>query len=113
MLPKKNRLPLRLELNQLKVSAQRFRSGSFTLLLLANGSKKPPRFAFVISKKVSKKAVARNKIKRQLARSVLSLLPDIKEGIRAVFLVKSQIIGHSYGEIEGEVKTIFKKAGVI
>lgn len=66
-------------------------------------------FGIVISKKVSKKAVERNKIKRLLAEVIRRNLKNIKGGYRMVFLTKTSILGKTLEEIEEEVKKVIGK----
>jgi len=67
------------------------------------------KFGFVISKKISKRAVDRNKIKRRLAESVKKHLDDFDKGIRVVFLVKKEILNKKLVKIEEEVKKLMNK----
>jgi len=63
----------------------------------------------VVSKKISKKAVERNKIKRLLSEAIRRNLGEVKEGYRMVFLSKKEILGKSLGEIEEEVRRVIGK----
>ena len=67
------------------------------------------KFGFVISKKISKRAVDRNKIKRRLAESIRKNLDSFEKGIRIVFLVKRDVLNKNIKEIEEEVKKCLKK----
>lgn len=50
------------------------------------------KFGFIISKKISKKAVVRNKIKRLIAEEVRANLDKFENGFRGIFLIKKGII---------------------
>ncbi len=67
------------------------------------------RFGMVISSKVSKKAVERNKLKRQI-REILQLLNQkIKPGFDLVVITAPSILGQNYQSIKMELeKTFFK-----
>lgn len=73
----------------------------------------PSRFGFIISTKVHKKAVKRNRAKRLLTEAVLSLSSKIKPGFDVVFLAKKKIIDISLEEIKKEVKRLFIEAELI
>ena len=47
-----------------------------------------PKFGFIISRKISKKAVVRNKIKRLLAEEIRKNLDKFENGFRGIFLIK-------------------------
>ena len=66
------------------------------------------KFGFIVSKKISKKAVDRNKIRRILSEIVRKNLDKFEAGIRVVFLTKKEILDKKYDEIEGEVKKFIK-----
>lgn len=74
MLPLKNRLPKN-EIDLLKSKGKRKFSKNFTLLYSIN-NKENSRFAIIISKKVSKKAVDRNRIKRIVREAVKLKIQD-------------------------------------
>lgn len=56
------------------------------------GEQDNKKFGFVISKKISKKAVIRNKIRRKLAEEVRKNLNKFEDGFRGIFLVKKNIL---------------------
>lgn len=65
------------------------------------------RFAVVVSKKISKKAVERNLIRRKIYRIIgknMNIFPDNFAGI---FLVKKNILNKSEEEMEKCLKSIF------
>jgi len=53
---------------------------------------KDVKFGFIISKKISKKAVVRNRIKRLIAQEVQNNLDKFEDGFRGIFLIKKNII---------------------
>ena len=66
-LPQKNRLPLRTQRERIDKEGQSIYSSYFTLVRVASPSETNiPRFAVLISRKVSPKAVDRNHLKRQI-----------------------------------------------
>lgn len=110
MLPKQNRLPLRTEFSRVKKESQMIHGKFFSLLLAP--SNKPPRFAFIVSKKIDKRATQRNHIRRLLAESVQSHLLGIKKKADVVFLVKKVIADQDLETIKNEVGKAFKKVGL-
>jgi ribonuclease P protein component len=112
MLPKQHRLPLRKEFNRLKKEGKLFQDKFFSLLV-ARGQLPESRFAFIVSKKIHKRAVKRNKVRRLLAESVQAFLPKIKSGIDAVFLTKKTINDKSFDQIKKEVEKIFKQVNLL
>jgi ribonuclease P protein component len=63
-----------------------------TLFDKEGGERKDIKFGFIISKKISKKAVVRNKIKRLIAQEVQNNLDKFEDGFRGIFLIKKNII---------------------
>ena len=78
------------------------------------GRSVPSKFAFVLSKKVSKKATERNRTKRILAGSVRSLIKEIQEeGYLVLFLVKKRAIGADRQVILDTISNAFLKIGLL
>ncbi|RUM87636.1 MAG: ribonuclease P protein component [Thermovibrio sp.] len=71
-----------------------------------------PRAGFIVSKKVSKKAVERNRAKR-LMREVFRLNKHRLEPVDIVFIARKGIIGKSYREVEKDFLSLAKKAGIL
>jgi len=73
----------------------------------------PIQVGISISKKVSKRAVVRNRIKRQLKAIVRQLLPRLESGLRMVILVRSEALTYEYGEFLQELEQLLVKAEVL
>ena len=67
------------------------------------------KFAVVVSKKISKKAVTRNKISRRIYESVRLYLKNSSiDALNAVIFVSKKILDSTYLEIEEEVHNLIK-----
>lgn len=73
----------------------------------------PIQVGISISKKVSKRAVVRNRIKRQLKAIVRHLLPRLESGLLMVILVRSEALTYEYGEFLQELEQLLVKAEVL
>lgn len=71
------------------------------------------RFRFIVSKKVSKKAVDRNKLKRTFSACLEDIFNDIKTGNDFVFWVKKEALGVPKETICLNIKNVFIKGGFI
>ena len=110
MLPKSYRLPLKTEFKRLKKNGQIFQGKFFGLLLGKPTSLNDvSRFAVIVSNKVEKKAVKRNRIRRLITEALWSLRPKIKNGAKGVFLVKKTITKATLREIKNEIENLFKR----
>lgn len=69
------------------------------------------KIGFLISKKISKKAVERNRIKRRL-KEILKK-EKIKEGLYIIFIPLPGLEKKNFKELEETVKKILKKAKVL
>jgi len=65
------------------------------------------KFGIIVSKKISKKAVDRNQIRRRLMEAVRLNMNIFPEGFRGIFLVKKNILEKSEMEIEKCLKKLF------
>lgn len=111
MLPRKNSLPLKTELKRIKAKGKLVPGCFFGLLLAQTDEHQPPRFAFIVSKKVAAKAVKRNQLRRLLTESLRPFLSQVKPGIEAVFLVKRSLLGQSLSSVQTEIKKVFQGTG--
>ena len=71
------------------------------------------RFGFIISNKVSKKAVERNRAKRLLRESIRLFQNKIKPQIDFVFIAKKEIIGKDFAEVNDCVEKLLKRSGLL
>ena len=71
------------------------------------------RFAFIVSTKISKKAVIRNKIKRRLREIIHKKLPEIKPGFDCTIVTRPGIEKLSYQEMKEKMEGILGKLGLI
>ena len=115
MLPKQHRLPLRTELKRVQKEGKLIHGQLFSLLVATQLSINDglSRFGFIISSKVHKKAVKRNRAGRLLNEAIQSLLPALKPGFDGVFLARKTIVDKNLNEIKKEVERIFRKGGLI
>jgi ribonuclease P protein component len=72
-----------------------------------------PRFGFVIPKKLDKRAVVRNSIKRKLSKIIEEIFDRIKGGRDFVFYPKSEILKIELGVLKSELEKALKKEGII
>lgn len=70
-------------------------------------------FGISISKKVSKKAVVRNRLKRQIKGVIRSYLQEIEPGWKIIITVKPQAIKCKYEHFLRELEELLKQAKII
>ena len=73
----------------------------------------PSQFAITVSKKISKKAIVRNQIKRRLREKVRIELPRLKKGIDGVIIVRPGVVKEKNQEISKNLNKIFLRAKLI
>jgi ribonuclease P protein component len=71
------------------------------------------RVAFVVSKKISKKAVERNKVARWSREVIQKLLPSFKVSVDLVLSAQQPFVKYSFLGCEQEIEKLFKDAGLI
>lgn len=113
MLAKKHRLTGRSVLEEVKKEGSLYQADSFGILVRKGVEIRPSRFAFIVSTKISKTAVDRNKVKRRLREAVKQNIEKIVKGYDVVFLAKKMTLERSIKEIAGEVEKVFKESGLI
>ncbi|TSC75919.1 MAG: protein subunit of ribonuclease P [Parcubacteria group bacterium Gr01-1014_30] len=84
----------------------------FLFLKVFSNSLARQRFGIIVSQKVSKKAFARNKVRRRIREAIRKRLPMIKPGVDAVVSVLPGGEKKSFAEIDATVAKLFVKAKV-
>ncbi len=112
MLPKKYRLAKEKDFQKVFRDRKVFDRRLFTLRIRENGMVFS-RFGFVISLKISKKAVERNKIRRQMQEAARINLKKIKPGFDIVLIAKPESLGKEYKKIEEDLLGGLRKADLV
>jgi ribonuclease P protein component len=112
MLARKFRLTGGRDFKEVEAKGNTFQSQNFGIAYLDRGDKGPPRFAFVVSTKISKEAVDRNTIKRHMSETVRLMVGEVKDGLDVVFLAKTTIMRIPADEIVREVRAAVRSSGI-
>lgn len=105
MLKKINRISKKSEFDEIKTAGDLVASPLFGLVWVKKEEGKA--FGTIISRKISKKAVDRNQIRRRLMEAVRLNMNIFPEGFRGIFLVKKNILEKNEREIEECLKKLF------
>lgn len=73
----------------------------------------PTRLGISISQKVSKRAVVRNRLKRQISAALYQLLPRLSQGWWLVISVRANAVECEYGQFLRELEDMLEKLEVI
>lgn len=109
MLKKENRISGKKEFGEIKNEGRLVGGRGFGMLVgQIQGSAHTigKKFGFIVSKKISKRAVDRNRIKRLLAEGVRKNLDKFPEGTRIIFLAKKELLKMKAEEIKKLVDSI-------
>lgn len=82
------------------------------LCLPAKAAIAPTQIGIAVGKRVSKKAVVRNRLKRRVRAIVHPLLPELQSGYQLIFSVKSGALECEYEHFLRELKQLLTKAEV-
>lgn len=86
--------------------------GEFVDLKMKKTANVYPKAGFLVTQKVAKRAVSRNKIKRQLRAAMGHYISGLKGGVDLLFIAKDSIRGKSFLEIKAEVQELLRKEGL-
>ena len=116
MLPKKYRLT-GYQVSQTFKKGRFFNAPLFTLKFLPLKNISPnlenSLFSITVSLKIEKKAVKRNRIRRQVYEIIRHLLPDLKPGWAIAILAKKEILDKKYHQIEEELQKAFREIKIL
>lgn len=111
MLPKKNRLQKKKDIND-AFRKGKTKSNSFFVIKLKNNCLRDWRFGFIVSQKISKKATVRNKIRRRLHGIINNKLknPTSREGGMDVLVIaRPGLEKEGFSETEKSLLDLFSR----
>jgi len=109
MLPHRYSLAQEREFARVKKEGKTLQSESFGASFIYEGENIPSKFGFIVSNKISKLAVERNRIKRAMKQGVRRALGEIGFGLLAVFFAKPTAVKSTSQEITAEVQNVITK----
>ncbi len=112
MLKKKNCLKKKKDFGLVFKKGKGFKEGFLFLKFIPNHLESS-RFGVIVSRKISKKATIRNKIKRRLRAIVSQKLPKIKKGKDFVLVAVPGLETKDFWEIEETINRLFEKSKLI
>ncbi|HEX9601272.1 MAG TPA: ribonuclease P protein component, partial [Mariniflexile sp.] len=112
MLSQVNRLPSS-EFDKVKSHGKLYQGKFFGISALNRNDNKPSRFGFIISAKISRKAVDRNKIKRLMTKAIRNVVVRIAGGNDIIFLAKRILNTGSETEVVEETHNSLRKVGLL
>jgi len=113
MLDKKNCLKKKKDFQKVIKKGEKIEKEFLVLKFYKNALEDITRIGFIVSQRVSKKAVLRNKIKRRLREIVKDSLSNLKPGYDIIFFTKKAIKEKDFLEIEKMVKQMLKQAKLL
>lgn len=112
MLPKKNRLRKKKDFEEGLRNGKGFKE-DFLILKTKKNKLKEIRFGFIVSQKVSKKAVVRNKIKRRFREVAKEMTKRIIENTDIILIALPGTETKDFQEIKKVIEKLLKKAGIL
>ena len=88
--------------------------GSKISLVFADNTRNRQRFAVVVSKKVLKSAVGRNRIRRRIYEAIRLEMPKIEKPVDCIFIVYTKdILDIDFMELRNTVRVLLRDADII
>jgi ribonuclease P protein component len=112
MIAKKFRLHKKSDFDELAKSSNKFYSNNFVLRFVKNNEDLNC-FAVVVSKKISLKAVVRNKIRRRVYEIIRLKMDSFKKGFNIIIFIKKGVLEMEYSDLEKELLYLFEKSKLI
>ncbi len=113
MLPKENRLKKKCAFNATYKTGKTLHKDGITLFCGKNKtSEYPTKIGFVVSKKIHKRAVKRNRIKRLMRESVRLLIKNNSlktDCMSLIFVASTKLLNKNFAEVDSSVKKLVAK----
>jgi len=88
--------------------------GSKISLVFANNTRNRQRFAVVVSKKVLKSAVGRNRIRRRVYEAIRLEMPKIEKPVDCIFIIYvKDVLDIDFKDLRNTVRDLLKEADII
>ena len=88
--------------------------GSRISLVFAENTRNKQRFAVVVSKKVMKSAVGRNRIRRRVYEAIRLQLGKITKPVDCIFIIyNKEVMGMEFRELQNRVADLLKEAKIV
>lgn len=113
MLKKEFRLRKQKDFDRVFSEKGSFFSQGFLALKLAPNGLEMARVGFIVSNKINKSAVKRNRIKRLLREAVRANWADVRPGVDLVIMARSDISALPLSEVAPAVDSLLKKSGLL
>jgi ribonuclease P protein component len=114
MIPVKNRFHGHNSLRYVYSNGKAIRTSSVTLKAVRNERRKNPRLSVVVSKKVLKSAVGRNRIRRRVYEYMRNRLPHLNDTYDIVLIVTSpELRLQSIEELRATIDQLLEKADLL
>lgn len=88
-------------------------SSRLLILAWAPNNLTTTRIGFVVGKRISKRAVERNYIKRLLSEAIRPALVDLPGGMDIVISAKNQVIGSDLHILRHDIATLLRRAQLL
>jgi|SRR5687768_14466787 len=111
MLSKPYRLTAEKDFARIFAKGRAFQGRGLTVKAVRNGLE-GTRVGFVVSTKVSKRAVLRNKIKRRMREIVRKREVKLLAGVDIVFLAKVEALTMPFADVERSIDDVLGRAGL-
>ena len=121
MLPKERRLVSDYDFRMVRRRGRKIGTPLFDLFYFERGKTSSPRsagyppsrFGFVVSTKLDKRAVKRNRIKRIFREGTRSVLPKIKDGFDLVFWVRQKSLEAEPDQVRAAIKAALRRGRLL
>jgi ribonuclease P protein component len=108
MLKKNARITKQRDFDFLYKQGKRLKSKFFAVVFITNNVGFN-RFAFIVSSKVDKRAVVRNKLKRRMREIIRANYQKIKPSFDFIIIALPQSVKVSFEELKADLETFFNK----
>ena len=112
MLPKENRLPAH-KIKQVLDLGRWLKSQPLSLVALEDKKARETKIAVIVPTKIEKRAIARNRLRRQIREILRKKTFHLKKGKEIIVMVNPGAVKKSSKKLEEAIEELLKKGGLI
>jgi ribonuclease P protein component len=108
----RNTLRRQADFDRVYATGRRHRHALLTVVITPGGDL-VLRTAYVVGRRVSRRAVERNRVRRRLREAFRALLPSVRGRHDIVMIAHRSALGASYGDLHAALQRLLRSAGVV
>lgn len=112
MLPRQNRLNIRTYYTEIRGTGKKLHDPYFSLYYRIHPGQESPKINLIVSKKITKTAARRNRMRRLLHSAVANIITNIQPGFEGLFFIHQDFANETSSAITTRITKLLTSGGL-